>query len=342
MRDIGLVKLDEPFQRLLCQGMVLKDGAKMSKSLGNVVDPEEIINKYNADTARIFILFTALPEKELEWSDEGVQGSFRFLNKVHELTERNLNYIDMRPVKKTKLINGFLMGSCHRTITEVTEYLERFEFNLALSRVMGFADALYKYREFVKDSESKKVFGEGIKNLILLLSPFAPHLAEELWSKVGKKNFVSTEKWPEYDKRFISEELYMKEKLLKTVLEDVEEIKKLSKIEPASIQIFIAAPWKYKAYDMARESKEKLIERAMRIEEIKKNGDIAVKYLRYLMKEFEFPEILTREKELSSFKELKKFLEKETKCKITIADEQKSDKVKAKQARPMKPALYLE
>jgi len=342
LRGLGLLNFSEPFTRLLCQGMVIKDGAKMSKSIGNIVTPEEVSNKYNIDTARVFILFTALPEKELEWSDEGVQGSYRFLNKVYGLVVDNKRLIDLNPAEKSNLIDEFLLGNCHRTIKEVTEKLEKFEFNLALSRIMGFVDDLYRYKKVIKDKGSKKVFGEGIKNLILLLSPLAPHLAEELWSKLGKKGFVSIEKWPEYDKKFISEELYLSKKLLETTLEDVEEIKKLSKIKPRKIHIFVASPWKYKAYDLARESKENLIERAMGIKEIRENGEIAVKYLKYLMREFEFPEILTHEKEKSLFRELKKFFEGEANCKITITDEQKSDKLKAKQARPMKPALYLE
>ncbi len=339
LRDIGLLNINEPFTRLLCQGMVIKDGSKMSKSVGNIVTPEEVSNKYNVDTARVFMLFTALPEKELEWSDDGVQGSYRFLNRIYKLVD---NKISLKPAKKLSLIDEFMLGNCHRTIKEVTEKIERFELNLALSSIMGLVDELYKYKRLVKSLESKKVFGECVRNLILLLSPFAPHLAEELWSKLGKKGFVSLEQWPDYDKRFVSSELYLKEKLLETVLKDVGEIKKLSEIKPKRIHIFIAAPWKHKAYELARQSKDKLIERAMEVKEIKNNSEMAVKYLKYLMKEFEFPGILNHKEELKMFKDIKKFLEKKTSCRIIVTDEQKSDKLKAKQSKPMKPALYLE
>ncbi|MCX8147521.1 MAG: leucine--tRNA ligase, partial [Candidatus Woesearchaeota archaeon] len=174
MRDIGLADISEPFTNLLCQGMVIKDGKKMSKSFGNVVEPNEIIAKYGPDTARMFMLFTALPEKELEWSDQGVNGMFRFLNRLMALVEENINAKDAELTNRDRN----LIAKQHRTIKLVTEHIEKFEFSLAIGKIMEFVNAIYRY----KDGEiNKKVYDEAIKTMALLIAPFAPHIAEEIW-----------------------------------------------------------------------------------------------------------------------------------------------------------------
>ena len=204
LRDAGLVDYDEPFSNLLTQGMVIKDGAKMSKSLGNVVSPEEILSKYGADTARLFILFAAPPERELEWSDQGVEGSFRFLNriwrivqafeavlaqKVTEYDHSNLNEADKD-----------LRRVLHSSIKKVTNDIEtRFNFNTAISTMMELVNALYAYKETAKEPNAGLIY-EAISDLIKMMSPFVPHITEELWrGAIDANSSVHEQSWPECD-----------------------------------------------------------------------------------------------------------------------------------------------
>ena len=198
--DLGLVTDEEPFRNLLTQGMVNKDGKKMSKSLGNVVSPAEILEKYGADTARLFILFAAPPEKELDWSDAGVEGSFRFLNRVYRLVyetvqkygfkttefeirndnDKQLNYMANYAVKKVSDDAG-----------------GRFQFNTAISTIMEFVNELYRYKELPDVNEG--LINACIEKLVLILSPFTPHVCEEMWEYLGHTGSLYNVGWPEYD-----------------------------------------------------------------------------------------------------------------------------------------------
>ena len=198
--DLGLVTDEEPFKNLLTQGMVNKDGKKMSKSLGNVVSPAEILEKYGADTARLFILFAAPPEKELDWSDAGVEGSFRFLNRVYRLVyetvqkygfkttdfeirndnDKQLNYMANYAVKKVSDDAG-----------------GRFQFNTAISTIMEFVNELYRYKELPDVNEG--LINACIEKLVLILSPFTPHVCEEMWEYLGHTGSLYNVGWPAYD-----------------------------------------------------------------------------------------------------------------------------------------------
>lgn len=204
LHDAGLVDYKEPFTNLLTQGMVIKDGAKMSKSLGNVVSPEEIIGKYGADTARLFIMFAAPPERELEWSDQGVEGSFRFLGRVWRIV---YHYQDVLAQKVTQYDPAELNEAgknlrrvLHTSIKKVTDDIEqRFNFNTAISSMMELVNALYAYKEAEKTPHAGLIF-EVISNLLKLLSPFVPHITEELWHGViSEEGSIHNEKWPKYD-----------------------------------------------------------------------------------------------------------------------------------------------
>ncbi|UCF29849.1 MAG: leucine--tRNA ligase [bacterium] len=204
LRDLGLTDVGEPFTRLLTQGMVIKDGAKMSKSMGNVVPAEDMMERYGADTARMFILFASPPEKELEWSDQGVEGSFRFLTRVHRLVVENRH-----------LLNGAIGGqevedetarslrhATHRTIRKVTDDIERrFQFNTAISAIMELVNELQRFltERGPEVTAGRGAAGEAIRVIVLLLSPFAPHLAEELWETIGQPYSVALQEWPQYD-----------------------------------------------------------------------------------------------------------------------------------------------
>lgn len=203
LADLGLVTATEPFRNLLTQGMVIKDGAKMSKSLGNVVSPEEIQKKYGADTARLFILFAAPPEKELDWSDAGVEGSYRFLNRVYRLVYEYVTDIRDADSATGELVvstseDRALNYQLNKTIKKVSEDVGgRFSFNTAISSIMELVNELYKYKQL--DNVNMPLLDRAVKSMILVLSPFTPHICEELWSELGEESRVFEAAWPEFD-----------------------------------------------------------------------------------------------------------------------------------------------
>lgn len=204
LRDAGLVDYDEPFSNLLTQGMVIKDGAKMSKSLGNVVSPEEILSKYGADTARLFILFAAPPERELEWSDQGVEGSFRFLNRIWRIVQAFETVLEQKVTEydhsNLTEADKDLRRVLHSSIKKVTNDIEtRFNFNTAISTMMELVNALYAYKEAAKEPNSGLIY-EAISDLIKMMSPFVPHITEELWrGAIDANSSVHEQSWPECD-----------------------------------------------------------------------------------------------------------------------------------------------
>lgn len=202
LRDEGLIDFDEPFNNLLTQGMVLKDGSKMSKSKGNVVSPEEIIGEYGADTARLFIMFAAPVERDLDWSDEGVAGSFRFLNRVWRIISNFEEKIKSAAddYDKSSLTDAEkeLRRVLHTTIRKVTEDIrDRFMFNTAISSIMELVNEFYKFQN--SNDVNAGLVREVSLNLIKLLAPFAPHMTEELWSLLIGEGSVHAQRWPVCD-----------------------------------------------------------------------------------------------------------------------------------------------
>jgi leucyl-tRNA synthetase len=211
LRDMGMASFDEPFTNLLTQGMVIKDGAKMSKSKGNVVDPEDMIQRYGADTTRLFSLFAAPPEKDLEWQEEGVEGGYRFLHRVWRLVYELQASLSEGPFPKGIPDHppqlGEMRHKVHKTIKKVTEDIERFHFNTAIAAVMELVNYLYQSKDGIETTpQARSVWRETVEALIVLLSPFCPHIAEELWGAVGKKESVIKAPWPTYDPEAIVDE----------------------------------------------------------------------------------------------------------------------------------------
>ena len=245
-REMGWVSVEEPFTNLLTQGMVCKevyecpkDGylfpdevegqgetircrkcgeqisigrlEKMSKSKKNVVDPEYLVEKYGADTARIFCLFASPPEKDLDWSDQGVEGSARFLNRVWRLFyEQHGHLQNVKPLPFGTILDGdrkSLRQKTHKTIKKVTEDIERFHFNTAISAVMELVNEIYVSE--IKDNDddgSRRVMREAVETVVILLSPFVPHFAEELWEALGDRESVIKTRWPDYDPEAVLED----------------------------------------------------------------------------------------------------------------------------------------
>ncbi len=204
LRDLGWVSVDEPFKNLLTQGMVLKDGTKMSKSKGNVVDPDDMIKRYGADTVRLFILFAAPPEKDLEWNDKGVEGAHRFLNRLWNLIVEDRDALRSAGPIPRELAEELaaLRRKTHQTIKKVTEEIEqRLHFNTAISAIMELFNATQARRSSGPTDAPGfwPVMREAVEAMLLLLSPMAPHIAEELWSMLGHDGLIAFAPWPKAD-----------------------------------------------------------------------------------------------------------------------------------------------
>lgn len=253
LRDLGLLRANEPFKRLLTQGMVLGPSyysekenrflfahevrtagdkaysietgeelvikvEKMSKSKNNGVDPEVMIKKYGADTTRLFIMFTAPPEKELEWNENGLAGAARFLNRVWRVVLENVEMIKDEKIDYSKLSkeDKALVRKLHQTIKRVTEAIEdNYHFNTSIAGNMELINDVYDFRNNVlgtekESTESQKVFGEVLRNIVIMLSPFVPHFCDELWEAMGEEGFLFNASWPEYDEKLtVADEITM-------------------------------------------------------------------------------------------------------------------------------------
>ena len=204
LRDLGFLDFDEPFRRLLTQGMVIKDGAKMSKSKGNIVDPDDMIARYGADTTRLFILFAAPPEKDLDWKEEGVEGCFRFLQRLWRLFQEAIPRAkDETPQGELSPQEAEFRRRTHRAIKKVTEDIERFHFNTAIAAVMEWTNYLY---DALKQEVSPALWHEALRTLCLLLHPFVPHITEELWVAIGMEPSLIDQPWPRYDPKAVKAE----------------------------------------------------------------------------------------------------------------------------------------
>ncbi|MDY2738061.1 leucine--tRNA ligase [Intestinibacter sp.] len=201
LKKVGMVDFDEPFKNLLTQGMVLMDGSKMSKSKGNTVSPLEIIDEYGADTARLFVLFAAPPERDLDWSEQGVEGCFRFLNRVYRLVDELKDIVKSNAeIKASTKEDKAMRYTIHSTLKKVTDDLsEKFGFNTAIAALMELINEMYKYKEL--DTRNDGIIKEGIETIITILAPFTPHMGEELWEMIGKEGSIFDISWPKFDEK---------------------------------------------------------------------------------------------------------------------------------------------
>ncbi len=206
LHDIGVISFDEPFKNLFTQGMIIKDGAKMSKSKGNVVSPDALIASYGADTVRLYTLFIGPPEKDAEWSDRGVEGAYRFLGRVWRL----VNQCAGKRVSGCAGDGNNLKRKTHQTIKKVTEDLDGgFHFNTAISAIMELVNETYSALEDrgQKTENRSEILNEAVENIVVLLSPLVPHIAEEMWRALGKENSIFKHQWPSYDKNAVIESI---------------------------------------------------------------------------------------------------------------------------------------
>ena len=207
LRDLGLVEGSEPFLNLLCQGMVLKDGSKMSKSKGNIVDPNEVIELYGADTLRLFVMFVAPPDQSFEWSEQGLQGASRYLNRLWKLVQE---HIDSESKKELDFSDSSesvttLRNKTHQTLYKVKDdFLRRHSFNTAIASIMELTNAIPKEFLSVNAKESEKsAVREAINTILISLSPITPHITHALWNQLGNQNIILDVEWPEADESLL-------------------------------------------------------------------------------------------------------------------------------------------
>ncbi len=374
LRDLGLYKHDEPFLKLLTQGMVnkehpycenchkflhfgqFKDGtclgcksphimksAKMSKSLGNTVDPNVLVDKYGADTSRFFILFSANPEKEMEWSDKGVEFTWNFTNRVYNLLlETPTEYRT-----KNTINDQFMQFHLNKTIQDVTNGLETIQLRDAAYSVHQFIEKLRNYRN---QPVKKAIFEESVEKTTLLLAPFMPHLMEEIWERHGHKTFISLEKWPAYNKAKITPEFNYKWNLLQDLISDVKNILKIIKItDMKNIKLIVAKNWKYQLFKLLSEELEKgtdrkeLMKKVMQTD-LRKHGKQVSKIINKVLTSPKIiPAIkLTQATEIEFYQAITSNLTDKFSTNIQIKKEEESSEQKAINAIPGKPVIIIE
>ncbi|NQV09344.1 class I tRNA ligase family protein, partial [Candidatus Woesearchaeota archaeon] len=327
LRDLGFLKFDEPFKRLFNQGMLHgEDGHVMSKSRGNVVLPEIVSEKYGIDTARFFLTSIASPDKDLEWSDKGIEGSLKFIKKV-------FNYVENVKTGKT---SSKTESKLNKTIKGVTKDIEEFRYNLAIIKIRTLFDSF-----------EKGVSKTTLESFLKLLHPFCPHITEELWEKIGNKDFLSLSKWPSYDKSKINEKAEASEEILFGTIKDIRNVLELTKLKkPEQITLFVSSSWKYGFFSKLKKEIEKtrdigqLIKKTM----IKEHGkEIAALVPKIFKDPSKIPLIILDQKtEINALKEGINAVKKEFNAKnIEILKAEGSSEQKAKQALPGKPAILI-
>ncbi len=331
LRDIGLLDIDEPARQLFNQGMLHKNGVVMSKSKGNAVTQEEIEDKYGIDSARFFMMFVASPDKDMEWDDHAIEGTYKFLVKVYRmLTEKK---ISDKVIKNQE-------SKAHKTILEVTENIKNFRYNLALISLMSFANYLHS-----KDEINKK----AAETLLLLLAPFTPHLAEELWEKLGHKGFISVENWPVADKKKIDEKSEAADELGELVRRDILALQELTGIiRPNKVLLVLPDAWKYDFIAGLKKEMEKTRNVGELIKSLCSKDKAHAKLIANLVPRLvKNPDkipvvVLSLLDEKKALAEHAAELEKEFKTKLEIVLEKDSKHEKAKNAMPGKPAIIFE
>jgi leucyl-tRNA synthetase len=327
LRDLGFLKINEPFTNLFNQGMLhAADGNKMSKSLGNVINPLEMIEKYGADSLRLALMSFASPDKDTNWDEKVLIGSYKFLIKVKE------NFSKIKFGKADARIESKL----NKTIKEVTEQIENFKYNLAIIKIRELFNSL-----------PKKTSKDVLEKSLILLHPFCPHLTEELWEKLGNKKYLSLEKWPKFDAKKIDEKLDAIDEMIENTITDIDSVIKLTGIKkPKQITLFIADKWKYslfkdlkKILDKTRNTGE-IMKQLMSKPDYKKYGkDVSALIPKLVKDTSKLPEVvLSQEMEAKALNEK---IKEEFKVNIIINKAEGSQEAKAKQALPGKPAILI-
>ncbi len=330
LRDLGFLEVDEPFTKLFNQGMIHgKDGYVMSKSRGNVVNPTEFMEGKGTDPLRFFLVSVASPDKDLMWSDTGVEGSYKFLSRVLKHSE------NVKFGKTSKRIGSKL----HQSIKKVTHNIEQLKYNLAVIAI----------RELFEAIQEEEISKEDYLAFVKLLAPFTPHLAEELWEKHGSKGFISKAKWPVHDDKKIDLKQEYLEEVNENLRRDIIDLLRLVKIKkPSEIKIIVSKKWKYgfvkKYKELIGEKRDyKHVFQGIMNSDLKKHGEEAAKMVALFFKDASrIPkQELSAEEEKENYDSYKEMLGKEFNCRVVVEEADSSNEAKAGNALPGKPAIIV-
>jgi len=336
LSDMGMVEEPEPFDELVTQGMVLLDGEKMSKSKGNVVSPQRIVEEYGADTARLFTMSAALPEKDFDWTESGVESNHAFLRRLHRLVngERATGDHGGRPV------DVYVEREMDATLENAADEYDDFRFNFAVRATKDFLSTLEAYAEHT--TPDTDVLERGLRAVVVALSPVAPHIAEELWENVGGEGLVAEADWMEAE----APDGYEKEaRLIENTQEDVREIRDVAGIDDVeSVRIIVAPGWKRRALELAIEADDDdVMGTIMSEDEIREHGDEAASYGGFLQKNHRsLDEEPGTEREKEALERAAWLFEKEFDAEVVVERAEESDTERASKARPGKPAIEIE
>jgi len=329
LRDLGLLNFDEPAINLFNQGMLQgPDGEKMSKSKGNVILPEVISEKYGLDSARLFLVSVASPDKDINWSNQGTEGSARFIKRIFDYTE-TVKFGKTSEKTQSKL---------HNTIKQVGELIESFKYNIATIKIRELFDSF-------EQEISKKDFESFLK----LLSPICPHITEELWENIGNKTFISAESWPKFDESKINEKLDYFDEIIEGLRGDVIDVMRLIKVDKsAEIKFIVSHTWKYDLIKMFKEltkdsfNQTEVIQKIMS-SDLKKYGQEVMKLVPSFFKDASklSKQEITQIEEKKLLEDHIDFFKKEFGAKIIIELAESSKEQKAKNALPGKPAILI-
>ncbi len=333
LENIGLLEIKEPFQELLTQGMVLLEGEKMSKSKGNIVSPQRIVDEYGADTARLFMMSAALPQRDFDWKEKGVKSNHTFLQRLWNITKQDIEYGE-----KTQ-VETYIDKKLNATIERTTQNYEDFRFNDAVREIKDLVSTLEAYIEY-KNPEKAKL-KQTLTSIVRLLYPIAPHICEELWNELDKSGMVANADWPTYRP---PENYETEEELIDQTRQDIREIIEVADIKDIEkIELIISPKWKYKAFEIAKNTeKDDIIGEIMSKQEMQKHGDQAVEYAQQLQQNrHSLHNKLTQKQEKQALENAKWLFEREFNGEITVKTPENTNTKKAKKAKPLKPAIEV-
>ncbi|MFH5800362.1 leucine--tRNA ligase [Haladaptatus sp. CMAA 1911] len=336
--DMDLLDHREPFTEYLAQGMVLLDGDKMSKSKGNVVSPQRIVEEYGADTARLFTMQAAQPDKDFDWTEEGVKSSHEFLQRLADAVE---SVAESSFDGDHDEIAEYVEREIDATVAIANEEFESMTFNGALRETQELTSLLARYRE--ETAPHGPTVERGLRTVVKLLAPVAPHVCEELWNDLGGDGFVVEAEWPE--PKSDPAELELARQLVENTQEDVRHIVTIADIDdPERIDIVVAAPWQFRALELARDSDaDNVIGEIMQKDEIRKQGDAAAKYGQELQQDRQsLPETLSPERERTALRRANWLFQREFDADVRLLAADEADDDVASKARPGRPAIHID
>ncbi|MFB6310630.1 MAG: leucine--tRNA ligase [Salinirussus sp.] len=339
LEDLDLLSgVREPFRNLTNQGMVLLDGEKMSKSKGNVVSPQRIVEEYGADTARLFIMSAAQPEKDFDWTEEGVRSAHNFLQSLYDLVAKHTRGASATTAEADSAMAEYVRRETAATVETATEEFAAFRFNHALQAVREHVSLLRRYRD--TGASDPAVIDRSLRATTKLLAPVSPHVAEELWSLLGGENLVAEADWPDADPPANYE---IERRLVDDTREDIRDIVDVAGIEnPDEIRIAIAPKWKHRVADRARAADGDIVGAVMSDEQLRERGEAAAEYAKDLAAAGHVDRFLDPDAEHAALERAKWLIEREFDASVAVLPAAETDADFAADARPGRPAIHIE